>query len=149
MKTATQKSSSTDQLILDICKEGVITEKQINLIKNRMNRGEEVNMEPIWNHEGLRITEEQSNKGLNFLLNLWKSPAGKERVNNPFGYREQEVLENFSHFELRGFYDDGKWRSFYDDNRYVKNYLPLYLVVSTEGGTFEYYYNFKGLSIVG
>ena len=74
------------------------------------------------------------------MRNLWKSPTGKERTNNPFGYREQDALETFEYFELRGFYDAG--------NRYRKFYVPLYTCVGAET-SFEYYISGGEINIVG
>jgi len=107
---------------------GVITERQIITIKSRANRGADV--WEIFNNGNLRITQEQTKKGLSWLLNQWKTPRGIERKNNPFGYREQGILENFSHFELVDFYEDcNPWRCFY---------YPIYRVVSRSGNFFDY-----------
>lgn len=73
---------------------------------------------------------EQSQKGIDWLLDQWRTPTGKERKNNPFGTREQKVLENFSHFTLSGFWDDG--------NGYHHNYKPVYTVHATDDSCFEY-----------
>lgn len=98
----------------------------------------------VWD-ERPRIADDQAAKGLAWLLNLWKTPKGAERKNNPFGYCETRVLEDFSHFELAGFYDAGRngW----------PNYLPLYNVISKAGASFQYYagswQSGVGISIVG
>ena len=76
------------------------------------------------------ITSDQSTKGIAWLRDQWHTPRGKVRKNNPFGYREQQVLESFSHFELVGFHDAG--------NGYRSNYLPTYRVIATDGATFDY-----------
>ena len=121
-----------------------ITEKEINLIKLRMNNDkvDEYTQEAIdfiWDNSP-QLTPEQNKKGIEYLRNLWKSPTGKERVNSPFGYREEEALETFEYFELRGFYDAG--------NRYNKFYVPLYVCVGAETG-FEYYTSGGNINIVG
>ena len=75
-------------------------------------------------------------------MNLWKSPTGKERVNNPFGYREQEALEQFDHFALAGFHDASRYGQ-------APYYIPLYDVYMKDGEYgFQYYYNGE-VSIVG
>jgi hypothetical protein len=121
-----------------------ITEKEINLIKLRMNNDkvDEFTQEAIdfiWDNSP-QLTSDQNKKGIDYLRNLWKSPTGKERANNPFGYREEEALETFEYFELRGFYDAG--------NRYRKFYVPLYTCVGAET-SFEYYMSGGGINIVG
>ena len=121
-----------------------ITEKEINLIKLRMNNDkvDEFTQEAIdfiWDNSP-QLTSDQNKKGIDYLRNLWKSPTGKERANNPFGYREEEAIETFEYFELRGFYDAG--------NRYRKFYVPLYTCVGAET-SFEYYISGGEINIVG
>jgi hypothetical protein len=116
----------------------VVTENEINLLKNRLNKGEVIDLSVIYNNE-IEITSEQTEKGIAFLLNQWETPKGKERLNNPFGYREKETLETFERFYFVGFYDAG--------NSYIKQMLPIYLVCGKET-TFEYYYNGK-IQIIG
>ena len=74
-------------------------------------------------------------------MNLWKSPTGKVRTNNPFGSREQRILDDFSHFEFGGFYDDG--------NSYRSNFIPIYIVHSKDGAAFEYIFRGGSLKIIG
>jgi hypothetical protein len=121
-----------------------ITEKEINLIKLRMNNDKvddftQEAIDFIWDNSP-QLTSDQNKKGIDYLRNLWKSPTGKERANNPFGYREEEAIETFEYFELRGFYDAG--------NRYRKFYVPLYTCVGAET-SFEYYISGGGINIVG
>lgn len=78
-----------------------------------------------------RIEPNQSAKGLAWLMDKWKTPRGVERKNNPYGYREQNVLANFSHFTLVDFYDAG--------NHYRSFFLPVYRVHSKDCGSFDYY----------
>jgi hypothetical protein len=124
----------------------VITERQMNLIKNRLNAGKkdaelEDIVQYIWDNAP-NLTPDQNKKGHDFLMNLWKSPTGKERVNNPFGYREQEALEQFDHFALAGFHDTSRYGQ-------APYYIPLYDVYMKDGEYgFQYYYNGE-VSIVG
>lgn len=128
----------------NIMETNTITEKEINLIKLRMNNNkvdedtQEI-IDYIWENSP-QLTPDQNKKGIDYLRNLWKSPTGKERANNPFGYREQEALETFEYFELRGFYDAG--------NIYHKFYVPLYICVGAET-SFEYYISGGQINIVG
>ena len=137
------KVSSSD-LMEKIKKSGKITEQEINLIKNRMNagrldaEGKEL-VQWIWDNTP-ELTPEQNKKALDFLMNLWKSPTGKERVNSPYGYREQAILEKFSNLELAGFHDISRYGG-------SKFYVPLYNVVGNET-SFQYYYDGK-VNIIG
>ena len=128
----------------NIMETNTITEKEINLIKMRMNNDkvDEATQEVIdyiWDNSP-QLTPDQNKKGIDYLRNLWKSPTGKERTNNPFGYREQDTLETFEYFELRGFYDAG--------NRYRKFYVPLYTCVGADS-SFEYAFYGGEVNILG
>ena len=128
----------------NIMETNTITEKEINLIKMRMNNDkvDEATQEVIdyiWDNSP-QLTPDQNKKGIDYLRNLWKSPTGKERTNNPFGYREQDALETFEYFELRGFYDAG--------NRYRKFYVPLYTCVGADSN-FEYAFYGGEVNILG
>ena len=129
----------------NIRKTNTITEREVALIMRRLNSGKDdketkeiVNY--IWDNKP-SLTSEQNKKGFDFLYDLWKSPSGKERKNNPFGYREQDVLENFVGFELSGFYDASR----YGQRPY---YIPLY-IANGKDGSFEYYYSNGEVNIVG
>jgi len=79
------------------------------------------------------ITPEQTTKGLDWLFNLRFTARGKERKNNPFGYREQSILDDFDRFELVGIYDDAYYQ--YNDRH---NYKPIYRVIASDGESFDY-----------
>lgn len=128
----------TSDLLTKIEKSNSITESEIQLLKNRLNKGEKIDMEYIWNNE-IKLTPEQNKKGIDFLMNQYITPSGKERTNNPFGYQEIEILKNFTYFELRGFYDAGNYNNSY--------YLPLYICCG-DNNAFEYYYNGE-VNIIG
>ena len=129
----------TLDILNEIKESNVITESQISILKRRGNKGEELEFSFIWDGEIL-VTDSQKQKGLDWLVNQWKTPTGKERINNPFGYRETEILENCSEIQFKGFYDNR--------NRQFKNLIPLYCVHSYTD-SFEYYVNHKGIQIVG
>ncbi len=139
MKTTTQK-------YLSIIKSGKIEEKELISLFSFLNNGrggttkEDFNIisSALW-ETPLKLSKEQNEKGFKFLMNQWKTPTGKERLNNPFGYREETILTNFSHFELKGYYDAGNYNRAY--------YVPLYDCIG-DNTSFEYYYNGK-VNIVG
>lgn len=89
-----------------------------------------------------QLAHEQVAQGVKWLKNLWKTPSGKERKNNPFGYREQDILDGDGlTIELRDYYDASR----YGQPPY---YIPLY-EVSSSGGCFEYYVWGGRIHIVG
>ncbi len=121
--------AKTEEIIKEIYKSKTISEKEINLLKNRKNNGKDVGLDYMLDDD-ISLTKSQTAKGLKYLMNQWKTPKGKERVNNPFGYREEEVLENFSQFEFVGFHDAG--------NFWTRFYVPVYSVIAKNGSHFDY-----------
>lgn len=124
---ATNLVKDTIRRVKLIKKYNYITEKEVALLKGRLNRGiEEANITDV------RITEVQKLKGLKWLRNLYKTPKGKERKSNPFGYREQRIL-NANDCEIKcyltGFYNIGKLGYFY---------VPVYRY-EYDGCHFDYY----------
>ena len=129
----------------NIIKENRISEKEINLIKRRLNadskdKSVENIVQHIWDEKPY-LTEDQNKKGLEYLISHWKTPTGKERTNNPFRYREEEVLDTFESMQLSGFHDNSNYKQ-------KPFYVPLYIVNGKEG-SFEYYVDNKGINIVG
>lgn len=123
-----------------VARRGFILESEISCIKSRANRGNFEDYEKLFAESyGVQISPEQTAKGLSFLLNLWKTPRGKERKNNPFGYREQAILDDFKEFQFVDIYNASRG--------YCPFYLPVYRVIANDGSAFEYYYNFEGLTI--
>mgnify|MGYP001090387523 CR=1 FL=1 len=132
----TQTKNKTTKKYLDIINSGIITERQIIDLRSFLNNNPEeraVIFGAIHEREGLDLSPEQNGRGHKFLLNLWKTPRGIERKNNPFGYREQEILENFTHFTLKSFYDNSRYGM-------PAYWLPLYECHSNNN-SFEYYYD--------
>lgn len=146
-----------------ILERDILTEREILNLKRLFNgysrtsvtpeekqQLEQIMYDHIDEHDGYNLTPEQTAKGIAWLKNEWKTPRGIERKNNPFGYREQEAIENFDHFMFEGFYDASR---VYD--RQYHNYLPLWGVYSTSGAAFQYYmargsgYNGGSVAIVG
>lgn len=117
-------------------KNGVITEREILLLKRRANNGdsEAANFWPE-----IEVTKEQTIKGYKWLCNLWKTPRGAKRKNNPFGYREEKILEEWDKNDdraiFKGFYNAGGWHSCY---------VPVY-----EYAGMEYYVWGGKINIIG
>ena len=125
------KSADTRKRVSEILETGVISEKDLNLLKSRLNRNlcEYDDLEPLF-IDYIALRDDQTAKGVNWLRNLYKTSAGKIRKSNPFGAREISVLESEDiKIDLCGFYDAGRYG--------CQNYIPNYCVYS-ESGSFEY-----------
>lgn len=125
------KSADTRKRVSEILETGVISEKDLNLLKSRLNHNlcEYEDIEPLF-IDYVALSDEQTAKGVKWLRNLYKTPAGKERKNNPFGAREIDVLEGENiKIDLCGFYDAGRYG--------YRNYQPNFCVYSA-AGSFEY-----------
>jgi len=122
----------------------MMTESEVNLLMRRINAGK---IKPsdlsknklIYDGEGIKLTQEQSEKGRRWLLDKWKSPTGKERKGNPYGYREQDIIDNFREIRLADTYP----------SRYGNYHHPLYRAYSTKGDTMDYYIEGGNVNIVG
>jgi len=123
------------------------SEKDVNLAKRRLNDGKIKKQDEIFgdaegNYTNKKLSDDQQRKGKDWLMNQWKSPTGVERKNNPYGYREQEILTNFDRIELKEYHDISR----YGQRPY---YVPLYQAYGKDGDSMEYYVDSKGINIVG
>lgn len=134
------KTQTSEQIIEQIKQTGVITEQQLKLLTRRLNSGEKIDVSHIWENTP-ELTDEQNKKGFDFLFNKWLTPNKKERLNNPFGYREQDVLKNFTGFKLAGFFDAARYGC-------PPFFIPLYNCNGSDD-SFKYYYYDGKISIVG
>tara|TARA_R110002020_G_C16069580_1_gene756111 strand:+ start:361 stop:822 length:462 start_codon:yes stop_codon:yes gene_type:complete len=117
------------------------TESSISSFRSLMNGRKNTNLTDeekltlfyiFENQAPYSITPAQTTKGLDWLFNLRFTMRGKERKNNPFGYREQSILDDFDRFELSGLYDDS------DGYNGFHNFKPIYKVIASDEGSFEY-----------
>lgn len=143
IKTATGYKLAKDKWRegIDFAK-GYLNERQILLLKRRLNHDKlkSSDLSTIFDKGGIKITPAQTQKGLEWLNDQWKTPSGAERKNNPFRTREQDVLETFQRFELTDFYDAG--------NTYFHSYQPVYSVIGKQG-SFDYYVAGGKMHIIG
>lgn len=112
---------------------GFITERDILTLKSRLNKSWEnwTEWEQITElFEEPKITPEQSEKGLNWLLNKLQTPTGRERKNNPFDYWQEQIIRNFEGFTLCDFVNMGNFYPFY---------VPVYTIYGNGGDHFSYY----------
>ncbi len=132
---------------------GFITEKEILKIKMRLNGTSGAGKQTTqfkpsdiqFPDGGFKLSPEQTQKGLTWLKDQWQTPNGKERKNNPFGYREEDAIKNFTEFRLIDFFDTA---SYYAVQSGIHNYIPVYEVIGKENN-FQYYYNGGKVSIIG
>ena len=123
---------------LEILAKNTLTTKEVKLLFRRANDGEGAEfIEMVWDN-AKQITDPQ--QGINWLINLMKTPNGRERKNNPFGYREMNVVNNIEGINLIGSYNAG--------NKYFDFFVPL---CEVEGGddAFQYYFANGKINIVG
>lgn len=140
--TTTTKLSATQKKYLAIIESGKITENELialNSFYNKSSENKDFVNDLMYNngHEELTLTSEQNKKGYDFLMSLRFTPTGKDRLNSPYGYREEDILDNFSHFTFCGFYTE---RGHF--------YIRMYNCYSKDGNCFQYYYNGK-MNIIG
>jgi len=141
-------TSKVYQSLIEALEKGSLTSHaQCNYLFKILNSGTEEQKEQVKdffraeNFEGIVLDAANVEQGKQWLLNLWKTPTGAERKNNPFGYREQHALENFDTIQLKGYYDAGNYHRSY--------YIPLYDVYAKDGYGFEYYNQGGKINITG
>jgi len=135
-------------LLADLSKKGVkINKDLIRVMKRRLNDNK-ITQSMIFldGKKSYIVAKDLEKQGFDYLMNLWKTPLGKERLNNPFGFREETILKDFDHFELREFRDTAT--SFAQD-RGIHYYNPIWTVVSKSGDEFDYYWTGDGINITG
>jgi len=128
------KVISNSELVNEIKAQGYATEKQILLLKSRMNRNKEnaseIN-ELTANIMPIRLTAEQAEKGREWLLRKNLKNNGEFRKNATLSENEISVLKDTQTAAyLSDFCDFG--------NRYVTNNVPIYRY-ENENDAFDYY----------
>ena len=130
------KVISNSELVNEIKAQGYATEKQILLLKSRMNRNKEnaseIN-ELTANIMPIRLTAEQAEKGREWLLRKNLKNNGEFRKNTTLSEIETSVLKTAKEAYLSDFYDLG-------DGRFSNN-VPIYRY-ENENDYFEYYVQF-------
>ena len=124
-------------------KQTFLTEREINLLCRRANAPETKSetLDALNKFESWKITPEQTQKDLDWLNDQRRTPRGVERKNNPFGTREDGVLNEFAYFTFDGLIDAG--------NQYHNWYAPLYSVHGRDGVSFQYVIKGGGIEIIG
>lgn len=132
------KTRTNQEIIDNAYKAGVISEKDILLLKRRLNNKScgDARMP-----NEIKVTKEQKEKGLKWLRNLYISPTGKIRKNNPFGCREMDILE-CSNDKLEAYFI-----GFINIGGFYLYLVPVYKYTNGEK-SFTYYMNGKGIEII-
>ena len=128
------KTISNSELVETIKKQGFVTEKQIMLLKSRMNKSRE-SFEEIMDLSDeimpIRLTEEQSEKGREWLIRKNLKNNGEFRKNATLSENEINVLKDP---QTAAYLDD-----FYNlGNIYISNHVPIYRYANSDD-YFEYY----------
>lgn len=111
--------ATNESIFAEIKETGIITEKQISLLKRRSNAAQKDVLDyDLLDSMPVRMTPEQGEKGLAWLKRFIKKGV--------YGYRELEILKTSKpeDFEFCGFYDAG--------NAYVHHYVPIYNLAGME-----------------
>ena len=116
---------TNETIFAEIKAAGFMTEKQMQLLKNRSNKAQKDLFQYDEFGEYIPLSEEWANKGLNWLKSLIKK-NGEPKAGQNLGYREIDIIENaqVSDFSFMGFYNAG--------NRYHSFFLPVYNVAGME-----------------
>ena len=125
---------------------GYLTESEVLLLKSRLNNGKITHDEIPFPEDGFNLTPEQVDKGYKWLMNLWVTPTGKERKNNPYGWREMETLKNFKTIKLIEFTDRA---NYYQHQIGIRNHTPYYEVIAKNGMGFDYLVEGGEIQILG
>ncbi len=143
LEDGTKLTATQEATLSKLQNNEVLTESDVNHIKNSLNgsfSGSGEGMSSFADHvlevmgeneDGYRLTPEQTQKGLAWLQ--------KTRIQNKYlGEREREMLNDFDHFRLIDWVDEGNGgRSFY---------VPVYGVFATNGEYFSYHITGTGSS---
>lgn len=131
---------TNETIFAEIKASGFMTEKQMQLIKNRSNKAQKDLLEyDTINPDGAGtpIAPEWGAKGIQWLRGLLTS-KGEPRKGQNLGYREIEIIKAATpeDFSFIGFYDAGRG--------WCRNYLPVY-----NCGGMEYYVSGGFIQIIG
>ena len=116
--------TTNNTIFENIHERGYMTEKEMLLLKSRSNKAQKDLFQYDEFNEYIPLSEEWSNKGLQWLKSLLKK-NGEPKAGQNLGDREIEIIKSATpeDFTFVCFYDAGNW------NRY---YIPVYNVAGME-----------------
>lgn len=117
--------TTNDTIFQNIHERGYMTEKEMLLLKSRSNKAQKDLFQYDEFSEYVPLSEEWSNKGIQWLKSLLKK-NGEPKAGQNLGYREIEIIKNAtaSDFTFVCFYDAG--------NGWFRNFVPVYNVAGME-----------------
>ena len=118
------KTTNNATIFENIHERGYMTEREMLLLKSRSNKAQKDLFLYDEFNEYIPLSEEWSNKGLQWLKSLLKK-NGEPKAGQSLGDREIEIIKTAKpeDFSFVCFYDAGNW------NRY---YIPVYNVAGME-----------------
>jgi hypothetical protein len=130
------------KITTEVLKQKTLTESDIKILCRRANASDTRSdtLQALNQFEYWYITEEQTAKGLAWLKNKNQTPRGVTRKNSPFGYRELDAINTFTHFTFDGLYDAGNYQHSF--------YVPIYTVHGSES-SFQYVLSGGEINIIG
>jgi hypothetical protein len=93
----------------------------------------------LYHGNGVRLTSEQTNKGLHFLNKKTFAKNGSIKNSSALQEREAEILSTAREIKLQDFHSE----------RMNGDYVPVYKVVSNLGDSFDYYYRLGKIHVIG
>ena len=128
------KTISNSELVETIKEQGFITEKQLMLLKKRLNNNSRESANELYmmvaNIMPIKLTAEQEAKGREWLLNKNLKKNGEFRKQATLTETEISVLNTLKDAYLSDFYELG--------NGYITNNVPIYRYANSDD-YFEYY----------
>lgn len=119
--------NKSEHLILRAIARGMITEREIQILKNRLNQGKKVDYLAFYDHN-VYVTP-LDKKGLIWLKNKDKTARGVIRKNSPFDEEQRLILEGDNpRFEMRYYEQVVGYRAYF---------MPVYRLI-TDNGALEY-----------
>ena len=131
------KTNNNTTIVEQIKKRGYMEEREMLLLKSRSNKAQKDLFSYDEFNEYIPLSEEWSNKGLQWLKSLLKK-NGEPKAGQALGYREIEIIKTAKpeDFTFVCFYDAG--------NGWYRNYLPVYNVAGM-----EYFVNGGTIKVIG
>ena len=117
--------TTNNTIFENIHERGYMTEKEMLLLKSRSNKAQKDLFQYDEFNEYIPLSEEWSNKGLQWLKSLLKK-NGEPKAGQNLGDREIEIIKTAtaSDFTFVCFYDAG--------NGWHRNFVPVYNVAGME-----------------
>ena len=117
--------TTNNTIFENIHERGYMTEKEMLLLKSRSNKAQKDLFQYDEFNGYIPISEEWSNKGLQWLKSLLKK-NGEPKAGQNLGDREVEIIKTATASDLTFvcFYDNG--------NGWHRNYVPVYNVAGME-----------------